>query len=402
MSFNALTKSVALADLLVMCVYYPKGLISMPRFTAFVLLFVILSCAFMAGNTAAAASGLSQLNVVKILEENNGDFSDLFVNLKENRDFALMCQKHRLDDPATWPVLRKRFVLNLAELQENLSQAESMMAVQDKRGGLNNQIVSAEKTRAKGKALRNKAAVQMDSLRQMLRLIGEFEAVLREVSENHALTGEISIKNKAGQGFPGKVLLVDGQDLIVKRKDAGYYRIPVRLLDESTVQAVWDPVFTEWKELPGVVKNDESADLNAGELIAYSDSHLYIEDRYEGFVAEKRSDSEFVFVPFEEQLEAGNENLEKDEIQKLQEAMELNQSRVASIDWYDSRLGIEVSESERKEARAYREEKLADIEKTSAPDVVELPVEEVVELAPSEEVSEEPADAPIAAEAPVE
>ena len=52
-----------------------------------------------------------------------------------------------------------------------------------------------------------------------------------------------------------------------------------------------------------MVYNLALSDLNAGELIAYDDTFLYINDRFEGFVRERRATSDFKFIPYEDRLE---------------------------------------------------------------------------------------------------
>jgi hypothetical protein len=326
-----------------------------------------------AAKTDARGSGLSELSVQKQLDKQGGDFSDLILNMKQQADFSRLCRKHRLDDPAVWPELRKRFVLNIAELQGQLNDAKSMMAARDTRGGLNNEVISAEKTREKGRQLRGVLVKRIDEMQQMVRLIDEFKAAFAEMSDEQALTGEMSIENQAGQSFPGKVLFVDGNDLLVKRENVGYFRIPSKLLSEKAKMEVLESVYGSWERLPELVQDDEIKDKNAGELIAYSDTQLYIDDRFEGFVSVPRSESAFIFTPYEERMKSIREEFEsnpsrdKSEVQetvnKLKEGFETNQSRLKAIDWYESRLGIEIPESERKEAKAYREEKYGESEK---------------------------------------
>lgn len=347
----------------------------------------------LACTTAKAATKMSDLNVDQLVQENGGDFTDFFEDLKQNRGFLVLCQRHNIDDPATWPELRRRFVLNLAELQETLSQAESMMAAQDRRGGLNNTVVSAEKTRAKGKEMYDRTVAQMEMLRNMLNLIDRLETVMLAVDENYSLTDEINIENTTGTGFPGKILFFDGRDIIVKRKDAGCYRVPKYVLSDATIEEVIDPVMSDWEELPALgIEDEEIEDQNAGDLIAYSDKYLYIDDRYEGMVAEKRRNSAFVFVPYEEQLENAEDELSEEAIQELNEAMETNKSRVADIEFYGSRLRPLFEVSEREEANTYRRERITFLE-TLAKANAETAVESEGEDASTEEEgTDDPAD----------
>jgi len=328
-------------------------------------------------------AGFSGITVQDQLEKQGGDFSDIFLNLKQQQPaFRYLCRKHRLDDPAVWPTLQQRFVLNLAELQGQMSQAESMIATKDTRGGLNKEVISAEKTRAKGRNLKASLERRMDEMRQMLRLIEEFQTAFAELSAEGALTGQIELANKAGQSLTGQVLFMDGNDLVVKRADNSYFRIPAHLLSEATKLAIFEAIVGPWEELPGMAQDTGIADKNAGKLIAYSDTHLYIEDRFEGFVSVARSGSEFVFTPYAEQLEAAEatlakENLDREAYRSLMETLRagrsLNQSRVETIEWYESRLIMEIPESERKEAKAYREEKYGNSEVQPDP---EAPVED--------------------------
>jgi len=298
------------------------------------------------------------------------------LNLRQNRDFRRLSDKHRLDDPAVWSTLQKRFVLNIADLQDVLVDAKSMMAAKDSRSSLNNEVVSAENIRAKGRQLRAETLYKMEDMRHMLRLIDEFQAAFEKAAADQAITGEISIENTAGQSFVGQVLFIDGKDLIVKRGEAAYFRVPAKLLSDETKLEILNEMTANWQALPEMSQEAEIEDKNAGELIAYSESHLYIDDRFEGLVGERRAKSEFTFVPYQEQMkqirEAATDNrderaLLEEQAAKLKEGHLLNQSRIETIQWLESRLGLSFPESEREEAKAYREEKYGepDAEETS-------------------------------------
>ncbi|PXA03918.1 hypothetical protein DDZ13_09775 [Coraliomargarita sinensis] len=309
---------------------------------------------------------LSDLSVEKFAEKHDGKYTDLFISFKNQPDFRRLCRKHRLDDPAVWDTLRQRFVLNLAELQGRLSDAESMMATPDKKGGLNKKVISAEKTRTRGKELKDALVTQMDEMRQMIRLIDEFKLALNEMGPDQALTGEIDIENQAGQGFAGQVLFIDGNDLLVKRGEGAYFRVPSKLLSENTRLAILNELVSDWEALPEMDQESEVEDRNAGALIAYDDSHLYIDDRFEGFVSQARAESEFTFVPYKKQVEllkeeaaenSRNRDYYEQKMETLKNGYSTNQSRVEAIEWHESRLGVAFPESDREEAKAYREEK---------------------------------------------
>jgi hypothetical protein len=333
---------------------------------ALLALFFVLSGVGSAAEKEAGASGLSELSVSKQLEAQGGDFSDLFVHMKAQPDFKRLSRKHGLDDPAVWPTLRQRFTLNLAELQGRMNEAESMIATRDSRGGLNDAVMSAEKTRAKGRRLKEVLDKQIEEVRQLLRLIEEFTVAFNEMGPEELLADEMELENKQGQSLTGQVLFVDGKDLIVRRKNAGYFRIPVNLLSEDTRMAILAQVYRSWDQLPELNLSPEAADKNAGELLAYSDAHLYIDDRFEGFVCVPRSNHAFTFTPYEERIESINEEAKSARsrdraerealLEELEEALRINQSRIDAIDWHQSRLGVEIPESERTEAQAYREE----------------------------------------------
>lgn len=343
---------------------------------------LILVLSFFVSLTVSAAKGrapeapaLSDLDVAKYLQDSGGGYADLFVKLKERDDFLRLCEKYKLDDPAAWSALRSRFLLKLSELQRQLGEAKSMMATPDARSGLSNEVVSSEKIRSKGSALYNKLSLEANEFQQSLRLIGEIGDVLEQVSLEYALTADISLESKTGQSLMGQVLFVDGNDLIIKRQDAGYFRIPSHLLSESTKLNLMNLMFSSWEALPEMCQDDDVKNLNSGELIAFSDTHLYIKDRFEGFVPQKRSDSQFVFVPYEEQIEAFKAaNLDKKknrlereaELETLQKALALNLERVETIAWYASRLEVTLPESERKQSKAYREEKVNSLEPETA------------------------------------
>jgi|GEM_PF-2687707 hypothetical protein len=327
-----------------------------PRLASSLLLITCLAGAVADGEESEQSPGLSDITLVENLKNPVGGFSDLIVKLKKHPEFSRLCEKHGLDDPAVWAALRNRFVLNHASLQGYLSEAESMMEIKDRRSALDDKLISAEEIRAKGRDLRDQLAPQMDELREMLRLIDEMEAVLEEVSRDHALTGEISIENKSGQSIAGQVLLIDGKDLIVKRGEAGYFRVRSSMLSDRTKRQVMEEVFTEWPELPEIGADDAFNDEDSGELIAYDESQLYLKNDSGEFFYEQRSDSFFSFMPYEQQLESAREAIaiktnrkdpEPSKVEILENALALNQSRLATIDWYEDRLGLKLTESER-------------------------------------------------------
>lgn len=333
---------------------YFKGSVYFPRFTVLLLLLLVLPGAGNARDESEEGSALSKLKVVEHLKGYDGGYSDMFVKLKKHRDFQRLSRKHGIDDPAVWPTLRKRIALKLADLQGEFSQAESMMAAKDRQGGLNNKVVSAEKTREKGRRLHARLVWQMDELRQMLRLIDEMESVLENVSREHALTDEINIENKAGKSFPGQVLLIDGKDLIVKRGEVGYFRIPARLLSTDMKLEVINKVASPWQALP----DRAPAFVSEGtvELVAFDDSRLYIKSSLEGLVTLTWPEDESILVSYAAELEAVREALaesereEKEalqaEVSDLEAALRLNQSRANEIQWYASRLGVNVPVSD--------------------------------------------------------
>jgi len=163
------------------------------------------------------------------------------------------------------------------------------------------------------------------------------------------------------QSLLGQVLLFDSNDLIVKRKDGGYFRIPARMLSESTKLNVLDSVFDQWSGLPHLVLDEQAIEKNAGELVAYNENLLYIIDRFEGLVSENRAESQFTFEPYEDLIEVlkadDTRNADKADLLKdYEEALALNNLRVEAIAWYESRLGTELIVSQREKAKAYREE----------------------------------------------
>lgn len=366
------------------------------------LLLALFHNTIIAAEESKDRSGVSELSVKNQLAKQDGEFLDLFVNFKKNPRFRDYSREHRLDDPAVWSSLRRRFVLNIADLRGDLSTAEAMAATKDSRSSFTNQVVSSERTRAKGRLLKDKVSKEINNLRQMLRLIDEFEAAFEKAASEQALTSEISIENEEGQSFPGQVLFLDGNDLIVRRAQVGYFRILAKLLSGSTKQEVMDQDLADWEALPEMNQDPGVKDKNAGELIAYSDTHLYIEDRFEGLVSQLRSESDFIFTPYKELIkEAEEADIERrsdreELLKRLQEGSSLNQSRVETIKLYESRLSLQIPESERKEAKAYREEKYPEAEATPEDGATEEEAGSEVDTAAPEEGSagadEEPAE----------
>lgn len=323
--------------------FYPAKLLFL-----FVLCFNLL-VTHASAQEASQRRDLSDLSVANLLAE-EGDYSDFFVKLKQHPEFGRLSEKHRLDDPAKWTELRSRFVLNLVELQGSLTEAESMIEAKDRLSGLDGKMVSAEPVRERGRARREALVKQIDELKQMLRLIDEMENALAKVSP---LIGKIHLENKAGQSLVGQVLFFDGEDLIIKRAEANYFRVPSEMLNYRTKLSLLNEVLSEWEELPGMNFDpyaEEGEDRE--ELIAYDDARLYVKDSVQGVFSEARAELEDRFVPYAVQLDSAREVLSqvdrKDQeihqakMDRLEKASSLNQSRVETILWYESRIGVEM------------------------------------------------------------
>ncbi|MFU8848511.1 MAG: hypothetical protein ACNA77_07320 [Opitutales bacterium] len=321
-------------------------------FARLLLLFVLgfnLLTVFASAQKGTGSADLTTLSVGKILVE-GGDYTDFFVKLKLHPEFARLAEKHRLDDPAQWTILHSRFVLNLAELQGMLTQAKSMMEAKDRRSGLDGKMVSSESVRERGRARHEILVKQMDELRQMLRLIDEMESALAEVGP---LVDKIDLENKAGQSLVGQVLFIDGEDLIIKRAEASYFRVPSAMLNYRTKLKLMTEIFSEWGELPGM-KLDPYAEEGEDreELIAYDDARLFIKEPSQGVFSRQRNEGELSFVPYATQLESAREVLSQADrkdreihqatVDALEKASALNQSRVETIQWYESRIGFEL------------------------------------------------------------
>lgn len=311
-----------------------------------------LTGAFTAAQKSVENPGLGDLRIAEMLGE-KGEYSDFFVNLQEQPEFARLNEKHGLDDPAAWTTLRRRFVLNLVDLQGSLAQAQSTMAIEDKRSGLDGKLISAESTRERGRIRHAQVLQQMEELRQMLRLMEEMEAALADAAP---LTRQIKIRNKSGQAITAQVLLVDGSDLIIKSAEASYFRVPAEMLNHRTKLKILNEIFGDWQELPEM-KIDPYAEEgeDRDELVAYNESRLYIKESTNGVFFKNRSKDERHFVPYATQLESARAALSqadrkdhdghKSKIELIEQARALNQSRMETIQWYESRLAAEVPSS---------------------------------------------------------
>jgi len=325
----------------------------------------ILSCVCLArGPLEARASDLPDLSIDGFVAQNGGDFTDFFLELRAEEKLKAYFERYPMDDPAAWPELGRRFILNLAEVGDNLEEAESMVATKDRVGGLSGEVESAEKTRGKGRELRDLASERMALLKDSLKLIDQLRSILDGVAEQYAVTESIPIRSTSGQGFEGKILFIDGQDLIVSQEDGGFFRIPGERLGKSTLLAMGDAIFESWKPLEEVGPEDpDLAELNGGKLVAYDDDFLYLIDKFEGLVAEKRSESHFIFQPLEGQLGSGNGNGSEADTAALKAALERNSERLEKIEIVKNRFGVELPLSERQQASEERKAKLEEREK---------------------------------------
>lgn len=311
-----------------------------------------LTGAFASAQESGQNSDLADVSIADIRGD-EGEYSDFFVKMKEHSEFARLSGKHGLDDPAAWSTLRRRFVLNLEKLQESLDQAQSMIETKDQRSGLDDKLISAEAVRERGRAQQARVTQQMEEIRQMLRLMEEMESLLAEATP---LTGQINIQNKSGQGVTAQILFVDGSDLIIKSAESAYFRVPADMLNHRTKLNILNEIFADWQELPQM-KIDPYAEEGEDreELIAYNDSRLYIKDSVYGVYSRGRSEDERHFVPYANQLEATREvlsqadrkdkEIHQSEIEIIEQGRALNQTRLDTIQWYESRLSTEVPSS---------------------------------------------------------
>lgn len=324
--------------------YYPLRLI-----TAFALVFSLIGV-FVSAQESAQDTDLGDLSIAKMLGE-EGEYSDFFANLKEHSEFARLNEKHGLDDPAVWSTLRKRFVLNLADLQGSLAQAQSMMEIEDHRSGLDGKLISAEAVRERGRVRNARVVQQMEELRQMLRLMDEMEAALAEAPP---LTGQINMQNKSGQTVSAQLLLLDGSDLIIKSGEATYFRVSADMLNYRTKLNILNEILADWNKLPEMeIDPYAESDEDREELIAYDESRVYIREPSQGFFSKERS--EIDFVPYTTQLKTAREALSQadrkdkeihqNKIEIIEQGRALNQSRLRTIQWYESRLATELPSS---------------------------------------------------------
>lgn len=307
---------------------------------------------FASAQESADKHELADLRLAGMLGDEGG-YSDFFVKLKGHTEFARLSGKHGLDDPAAWKTLRRRFAVNLAELQDSLVEAQSMMETKDQRSGLDDKLISAEAVRERGRAQHARAVEQMEELRLMLRLMKEMEAVLAKATP---LTSQTNIQNKSAQGVTAQVLFLDGSDLIIKSAASTYFRVPAEMLNHRTKLNILNEIFADWQELPRI-KIDPYAEEGEDrvELIAYNDSRLYIKDSVYGVYSRARSDNERHFVPYATQLESIREALsqadrkdieiQQSKLDAIEQGRELNQRRLDTIQWYQSRLATKVPSS---------------------------------------------------------
>ncbi len=305
-----------------------------------------------AADDSAGGGKLADLKVAEHIQQHGGEFTDMFVNLKQHPGFARLSQRYNLDDPAAWPEVRRRLVLNHAQLQGNLDDAESMAAVTDRRSGLNQTVVSAEQTRARGRELKEQLSGRMETIRHAVRLIDEMDAVLENVSQQQALTAQMRLENEAGQSFTAQVLLIDGNDLIVKGQEGGYFRVPAHQLSKETRLQIMQQVLAAWEALPDLSldQEQEESDPDDRVLLAFGGEYVYLKQSDGRVVGERRSDSGFDFVPYSEQIESARESAaratqrrgaEPSKVERLESAQALNQSRLDAIERYEARLGLQ-------------------------------------------------------------
>lgn len=178
---------------------------------------------------------LKNFSVKETLTVRGYERDDMFVLLKQSSAFRKACSKYSLEDPATWEAVRSKVKLKNAQLEKDIEEAESMSKTRDTRSPMDGRVVSAANVRQRGKELYQKAQGEYDDNESILRIVGELESNLAKVKERSSLTDVFDIKNSSGQGFPGKVVMRDGDDAIIYKQGGGYFRVPMSALAEETV-----------------------------------------------------------------------------------------------------------------------------------------------------------------------
>jgi hypothetical protein len=248
-------------------------------------------------------SDIETFKVAKHLGGNNRYLFDMFVKLSEDVGFLRISQEYGLQNPSQWPSKRLRASLKIDQLQVESNKGKSMMETRDTSSRLDGKRISALGVRVEGQRIFDEVRAKLDDSKHLIRLIDEMKALLDSHSGANAITGMIQIQNNAGSEFSGQVVTYDKRDLIVRNSDGKYFRVAFDVLSKATTEEVFQGFLDRFSQLPAMAYNLALSDLNAGELIAYDDTFLYINDRFEGFVRESRTTSEFTFIPYEDRLE---------------------------------------------------------------------------------------------------
>jgi hypothetical protein len=205
---------------------------------------------------------LKRFSVAQTLKDSGYIRDDFFVTLKRSAAFEKVCKKFSLDDPAKWKSVSSRLAHKNVRLREDIEEAESMMNTRDRRSSMNGKNISSASVRRNGETLYAEAMREYSEAVEVSRILKELESSFARACEQDSITGVIDIRNTAGQGFSGKVLMTDGDDVILSKDGGGYFRVPLVSLSEETLQAIassWCSLGTKYLEGDGVAADETEA-----------------------------------------------------------------------------------------------------------------------------------------------
>lgn len=186
-----------------------------------------------------------KLDIAPILEEANYERDNLFAILKQNRIFATLVQKYRIDDPAKWSALRSRMGVRAIDALRTMQAAELMTQAKDTRSNLDGRLLSAEKTRKRGHEELRTSREKYRETQLVTDLLNQLQGKLKEVSEKKALTGVFEIKNHSGKSFMGRIVMLDGESSIVQMESGAFFRVPMKVFAAETKRII------EESQMPG-------------------------------------------------------------------------------------------------------------------------------------------------------
>lgn len=250
----------------------------------------------------ASVNEPAQFSVSEYLEVNHFERDNLFVILKTHASFARLCREHKIDQPSVWPGLKSKLELREDTLSKKINEATAMMQTRDMRSHIDGRRISKADVRQTGTRRLAQYVSELKDIEATANTIEALNDILDEVRRQDAITDYIEIKNTEGNRLVGAVVMMDALDVIIHKKDTGYFRIPLTTLSGETQATITGELIANWSRLTGWGNPYMSDKLGQLNVIAYDDEYLFINE-YRGVVKHPRGSTGYTLEMTADTLE---------------------------------------------------------------------------------------------------